>query len=681
MISSRQQARRVACLFFTLLISASPAVQIVSRGQSLAPQTELRATASVASKPIFRVERLPVLGGAELLTIFARLDGLDGESHSSADVPLISVLRDTLDDGNPDNDRLRYVWMLTYTKPSFSQRLASAVPFLYTRAGNKRRASLNDVPPAIMDLSKAGHEVWRKLFSTALQYVLLDNVNVPLKAVTRTFGRNAGDYRKSQVARTLALLSLYENEAQEAPAFTPTEQTDIEARLLLSDKLFGGIVDDKNFPRVVEKQTTATRDLRGHNWELLRQRAEANALYFAPLEMPDGSATHALLWIARSDIERNQGRAFDGRFLNIQNPWCDARLRNWKGYTETKYFDAENRAVETSTEGARAVEMIPLALYGLDFPRIPILLVDFRDRLNPKRREMTRRALEDVARNVLSLSRLDIPYFLGRSFYDFLTGRRGMDINQQSRLKNYAQLKLLLSLNSSIDPELRDEISRRLESVSLNPRENDMNAEAQLAREQYAALVAYARRPDGLPARLERDRREEMVSLKHGRAEQTLFRLASVVSFGLYTHREEPTPELRARLDIQRQIAFHERFLDEAAQSSPQIEIVRNIEDVRRALRFIAAHSSATTDKTAAIAAQVFARTEDEETRNLCLNALSRINDERARKELLRISQDDKLDARWRTQSAEYLRLATTADRRNSPNETKAIVGVVNGNQ
>jgi hypothetical protein len=676
--SSLRSARRIACILFALFLALSPVAQLFSTAQSL--QTQTRASSIVTTQSAFRLERLPVAGGAELLTIFGQLDGLSREPQQSAEVPLVSVLRDTLGDDNPANDRLRYVWMLTYAKPSFGQRLASAIPFLYTRTGNKKHAS-DDEPPPIMDLSKADQEVWKKLFSTALQYLLLDSFNAPLKAVSRTFGRNASDYRQAHIARALAILSLYETETGDSSAFTPTERADIQARLLLSEKLFGGIIDDRYLQQVSRKQTVQTRDIRGHNWELLRQRAEANAFYFEPLEMPDGSATHAILWIARPELEKNRGRLFDGRFLNISNPWQDSHLQNWKGYTETKFFDADNRPVEANTEGAHAVQMFPLALYGLDFPKIPILLVDFRDNLNPKKREMLRRVLEDVARNVLSLSRFDLPYFAARSVYDFMTARRGMDINQQSRLKTYSQLKLLLSLNSSLDPELRDEISRRLEIVSLNPLENDLNAEAQLAREQYAALVAYAKRPDGLPARLERDRREEMIALKHGRTEQLMFRLANVMSFGLYTHREKSTPELQARMDIQRQLAFHARFLREVANSSPQIEIVWNIEDVRRSLRFIAAHGSDATDRTASIAAQIFAHTEDEETRSLCLRALYHINNETAKKELLTIYQDTNVETRWRTQSAEYLRLAVKEEQRISPDDTKAILSVVNENQ
>ena len=82
------------------------------------------------------------------------------------------------------------------------------------------------------------------------------------------------------------------------------------------------------------------RDQRGHNWELLRQRAEAESLHFEPLQMPDGSATHAMLWVAKTDLDSKQGQPYNGRFLNIAAPWSDKRLLNWKGYTETRYFDA-----------------------------------------------------------------------------------------------------------------------------------------------------------------------------------------------------------------------------------------------------------------------------------------------------------------------------------------------------
>jgi hypothetical protein len=285
--------------------------------------------------------------------------------------------------------------------------------------------------------------------------------------------------------------------------------------------------------------------------------------------------------------------------------------------------------------------------------------------------------LEDVARTVLSLSYFgDIPYFLGRTVYDFVTGQRGMDINQPSRLKAYSQLKLLLSLNASLDPELRDEISRRLERVSLNPLENGMQMEAKLARQQYAALMDYARRPDGLSARLARDRRAEMVPLKHGKTEQVLFRLANLASFGLYTKRVQPTPDMRAQLDTNRRLAYHKRFLREVAKSSPQVEVVWNIEEVRRSLRFVSQNGAQGDAQMARATARIFAQTLDEETRQLCLQSLYRINNETAKAELLRIYRDERQDARWRNASAEYLRMAVREEQRIAPADAKVILSV-----
>src|SRR5262249_15971641 len=152
---------------------------------------------------------------------------------------------------------------------------------------------------------------------------------------------------------------------------------------------------------------------------------------------------------------------------------------------------------------------------------------------NPKKREMSRRVLQDTTSTILSLSRFgNLPYFLGRTVFDFVTGRRGMDVNQPSRLRTYSQLKLLLSLDDSLAPQLREEINGRLEKVSLNPLENDVAAEAAVARQQYEALLEYARQPDGLPAKLDRDRRAEIAHLDHSKAEQIVFKVANILSFG-----------------------------------------------------------------------------------------------------------------------------------------------------
>jgi hypothetical protein len=672
------RATHIAHIVFALLLALSPALQIRLRAQALESAAPASANLPEQVQQLFRLERTPVAGGAELLTIFGRLDGLPREKTETDEVPLVTVLRDTLGDQDPENDRLRYVWMLSYTRPTFLQRLASGIPFLYSRVGNRDKASRKDAPPPIIDLSKTERDVWNKIFWTALQSIFLDSYGFPLKATTRSYRRNLDDYRKAHVTRALAILSLYEAETGSQPLFTGEEMRDIQARLMLSDKALGGIVDDIFLQRVYVKQTTMVKDVRGHNWELLRQRAEAEKLYFEPLELPDGSATHAILWVARPDLVAFRDRPFKSRFLNIANPWRDDRLRYWQGYYETRYFDADNREVSKDAPGARPVQMIPLAIYGLDHPKVPILLVDFRDGMNPKWREISRRVLEDVTRTVLSLSKFgDIPYFLSRTLYDFVTGRRGMDINQPSRMRTYSQLKLLLSLDASLAPEFRDEISRRLERVSANPRENDYEAEARIARDQYSALLNYSRDPNGLPRRLIQDRREELADYqKRGKASEVFSKLGNLLTLGLYTRRAEMTPDFNVRLDKERRMAYYRRFLRVAVRTTPQVEVTYNMEDVRRALEFVAENGELADGKTAQAVSRIFAQTKDDGARDLALRCLYRIDNETAKSELLRIYRDRQTEARWRERSAEYLRLAVREEQRIAPNDAKAIMSV-----
>jgi hypothetical protein len=663
-----QRAILLGVLTCVLITGIAPAQTLQS------PATTVESPPAQAASP-FRLERTPVDGGAELLTIFGRLDALAEGDNSTADVPLVSVLRDTFGDNDPANDRLRYLWMLTYTRPSFGQRLAAAIPFLYQRVGNKHSA--NAVPPAVIDLSAPERQVWERFFWTALQRLVLDTYGVPIKASTRAYRQNSGDYRKAQIIRALSVLSLYQRLRTDAPVLTDGEMRDIQARLALDEKTLGGVVDEVRLPEYDAKHESAIEDNRGHNWELLRQYSEAEGLYFDPLTMPDGSATHAIVWAARSDLETNHGRKFASRFLNFANPWTDDRLRRWTGFTETRYYDQNQRPVPAGTEGAHAVELIPLAVYGLDYPKIPIMLVDFRDRFNPKKRELSRRVLDDVMKNVVGISSFgNLPYFFGRYVYDFVTGRRGMDLNQPSRLKTYSQLKLLLGLSTSLDPELRDSIADRLEDVSLNPMENGLHSEAALAQQQYVALLDYAKRSDGMPRQLALDRRQEMVPLQHGKAAQAMFRVANLLTFGAYTHREDGTPETLSQLEIKRRLDYHTRFLREVAPS-PRIEVAWNLAEVTAALSFVAARGETANGRTAAAIAQIFRHTDDASVRRLCIDSLYKINNERAKTELLALYRSDVNDAAIKDLTADYLRRAVREDQRISRADIRTIANVV----
>src|SRR5438105_12433271 len=112
-------ARQAIIVVAAMLLAFSPAADISCLAQSSPEGIAPSLTPPKDFAPQFRIERLSVPGGAELITIFGRLDGLNLDGHTvsaeSADTPLVSIVRDTLGDANPENDRLRYVWMLTYT--------------------------------------------------------------------------------------------------------------------------------------------------------------------------------------------------------------------------------------------------------------------------------------------------------------------------------------------------------------------------------------------------------------------------------------------------------------------------------------------------------------------------------------------------------------------------------------
>src|ERR1700722_9210406 len=69
----------------------------------------------VRQEASLRVERLSLASGAELITFFERLPEQAGISSTPQELPLMAILKDTLNDSDPSNDRIRQVWIFTYS--------------------------------------------------------------------------------------------------------------------------------------------------------------------------------------------------------------------------------------------------------------------------------------------------------------------------------------------------------------------------------------------------------------------------------------------------------------------------------------------------------------------------------------------------------------------------------------
>ncbi|MEP6961359.1 MAG: hypothetical protein ABI995_04735 [Acidobacteriota bacterium] len=484
---------------------------------------------ALAASPEFTITRTPVSGGAEILTIFSPVP------ESQEPVPLVSVLRDTLGDADPANDRLRDIWTLTSARPSLLQRAASGIPFFYWRAHPEK--SVDKTPQSVLDLGDPASNTWSFVAQQIAQISAIDSNGALIRASTRRYRANSSDQRQVDLIEGLAVISQLEDRPEVRAVFSAAEMLQIQARLMLSGQMMGGLVSDQKLPDAYLLQRTRTQETRGHNWELLRQRAEANGLYFEALGLGD-SPTHALIWIAREDALASH--PYDDKFLGIANPFTDSRVMNWKGISVTRFYDKAGRQVAPETPGAVARELIPLALYNLDYPKVPLLLVDFRDTMGPKRREMLARAMADAITGVLGYSKWgNWPYMAGSFVFNFTRTRWGSATNGQLRLKAYTEGRRWLALDSSIPSELRVDLLKRIEIMGVNPLEGSVFQSTDTARRQFKALLAYAVDPKGLPARLERDRAAEMTTYEHHPFARAGLKAAQFATLGMFHHREK----------------------------------------------------------------------------------------------------------------------------------------------
>jgi len=600
-----------------------------------------------------RFEIVPVDDGAELLTLFFSSHP-DADRYEVDEVPVISILRDTLGSSDPDVHRLRYLWVHTYAAPGIKQRLAAATPFAYSRFGNTGTVNVG-IPSPVMDLSADDDRLWKNIWGLVLKGAMFDPKIYLIESAIQTYGDNRSKYLQMQFARAATAMDM-DNAFSDVPMLSDAERRQLQQRFAERNNKLAPLLNDSQLERFYMKGMTTMRQTCARNWELLRQRAEAEELYFEPLSLPDGTATHAILWVAREDLEQNRQKTFDSRFLSISKPWGDKALLNWKGPTETRYFDSENRRVTDGASAVRQVEMIPLALYGLDHPKIPALLIDFRKPLNAKARELSHIAFERIGTKVFTASPLaNTAIRFGRIAARVATRRMGVDLFQPSRLLSYTQLKMVLSSNPGISSAMRLEIGHRVESVAVNPLENDLTTEVALARSQYRALLDYASRPDGLRVDVNRDRRAELTKSSHGDFSKFLFRAGGVATFGLYRHREQERPDSESILVAQRQSLNQTSFLRDVVKSGSDIDIHWDLDKVRQALRVVSTNGSLSEFAMADTAFRIFDQSRNNEVRQLCLETLYQANTTAARKKLQLIAQDTSVAQVWRTRSASYL--------------------------
>jgi hypothetical protein len=409
-----------------------------------------------------------------------------------------------------------------------------------------------------MDLGEPSRGIWAGLAVAGVQSEVLNPIGALTRLTTHSFFGNYGEYRKTHIWEAGDALAPAHAVALDA-GLTETEIASVEERLELSGRPLGGLVADEFLEKDHAKQRIKQTENRGHNWELLRQRAEESGLYLQPLESDDASASLAILWVAEVDVREGVPRNFNNKFLNISNPFSDPRLRHWDGYTETWNLDGEGVMVPAATGDSRSVRMIPLAMYGLDHLRTPLLLVDFRGSGHPPRREIGLRFAEDVSSGVFFLTGFgNFGYLAAKSAWMFVHNRHGGATNREERRRAFVFERHAIGADPNLDPNLRQELLSRIEKVDVNPIERSWDQEIRDSRKQYAELVAYAQET-GLEREIARSRADELKSTRHGKGARAMLEVASIGTLGLYRHHEKADDSTLAKLDQQRRGAWLRR--------------------------------------------------------------------------------------------------------------------------
>jgi len=513
----------------------------------------------------------PVDGSAQLLTLFCH--GCETPSLTGQDVPLVAVLRDTLGDVQAKNDRVSYVWLLTYSRPSWEKRALSAVPFFYWKIGDgSPKVGKHDLKP-LMNLSLPQRSLVPQTARNVIQWTVLDPLSTPVRASSRAYQNNSRDHERLHLEEAESYLQSAPAAADES-GLNAQELNVVIARLELRKSFLGDFVSESRATELGEDANLELERVRQRNWELLRQCADKTGLRFEAIDLAAAKNQYAVLWYPVDRAAPPEGTRLGPvwKLLNIKDPYPQrAGL-----LTQARYL----RTLNGQTE-----QLIPLGVYSLTYPKMPLLLIDFRDGHHLKRHELTQRAINEITSGVIGVSRFtNWYYFVGADLYDFYASRRGSATNQQERLNAYSKFRVALALDQTTDANLRADMQRRVSSFSVNPLETSASKEMQAALQRYHLLLdAAAEDRSPLVRRLNKDRRTELARWEATPSQQVRGEVFHFATLGVYTRRAKGGDFLD-RLDLFRQVDYDLAFLDGLADKGTPPEVAFDRVRIQRAV-------------------------------------------------------------------------------------------------
>jgi len=385
----------------------------------------------------------------------------------------------------------------------------------------------------------------------------------------------------------------------------------------LRKTLLGGLAGANQAKTVGVESGLEQERVRIRNLELLRQWAEKSGLVLEPVSLAESRDHYAILWFSQKDSAPRTGNSLNSiwKLLGIRSPWNDERLKNWPGPVFERTFD------ENGPE-----RFIPLAVYSLDYPKQPLMLIDFRHKLSRRRREVGQRSVNELIAGVLGISHFTSWYFyVAFDLHRFVLGRRGAALDEASRLDCYSDFRMQLALDRSIDPAFKEGMEKRIRWLAVNPLEAAPQREIQNAFARYNLLEQEAE--DGrLMARVDHERRFELSSFGEGERAKLAKSMLHVATLGLY--REQAERNDIFTLDRERRVTYQLSFLDPLVQAETPPEIAYDIERIKASVRELsslmpAISSSAVRSHAEATLARLKNLSKDNELQAECTTALT----------------------------------------------------------
>ena len=549
---------RIACflvLLSTQFIATAPLSAAVVRSNSTSVAASNQGERYWAVSPVGQT--------AELLTLFTRSEG---DAIEERDLPVVSLLRDTLGDSVRENDRILYVWLLPSVSRSMRQRILAGIPFFYWRLGKgPENVSSRDLRP-LLDLNTPQHPVMSEVRRSLLQWTAFDPLTMPVRASSRMYRSNDSDAQRMKLEEAITYLRSAPTGEGNGSIPTSEQLNTVIARLELRKQFLGGLFDDKAASVYgMESQFEAER-IRSRNWELLRQCAEKTGLYFESISLGAQKDQYGLLWFPQGEKRNPTGTSLKPiwKLLNIKDPWADEHLNR----RAALYGRPDGPDTDSATD------YVPLALYSLNYPKFPLLLVNFRDEQQVRRREVAQRAINEVTAGVIGISHItNWYYYAGSMLYNLLWSRHGVAVDQAARLDCYSQFRAQLASDKSLDPQLRDVLMKQVDRLLVNPLEVPVDRKAKLADAHFAEIQSASAEDGALLKRLNNERRAELAAFGQGRGAHLVQGALHMATFGRYTQRVSRDKLLLSTLDRERRVLYRLDFLDGLVKQGTQPEV------------------------------------------------------------------------------------------------------------